>query len=146
MARRIHEGFQFMRASERRYRRIFENTQDFYFEMSPARGGDGSQSSRSVAAADFPRADHRGITLRIFCDRAEFARFLAEVVQNGRVTNRELGMRDATGTRVEVLVNATLRRDGEQLSESIIGSIRDISDAAARKRRAAKRRSAFGWL
>ena len=29
---------------------------------------------------------------------------------------------------MEVLVNATLRRDGEQATESIIGSIRDISD------------------
>jgi two-component system cell cycle sensor histidine kinase/response regulator CckA len=128
LSERIHEGLQQSRASERRYRRIFENIQDVYFEMRP----DGVLLELSPAAAELLGNSVDLLlsrTLAAFCeDRSEFNDFAATVRERGRVANRELAIRNARGRLIHVLVNASLQNRGEDGDERIIGSIRDISE------------------
>src|SRR5436190_3475331 len=89
LSSRIHEGFHSLRASERRYRRIFENIQDVYYEMRP----DGVLLELSPSGALFgaPRETMIGRSLAGVCaDPSEFNELIADVLRRRLVFNREL--------------------------------------------------------
>jgi len=126
LSARIQEGFLAIRASERRYRGMFENIRDVYFEMRP----DGLLLEISPAAAELfesPLAEIVGRSLAQFCANSlEFDALVEAVLQNGRVSDRELPLRPSCGTPAFGVVNAAVQT-GEAGEVTIIGSIHDIT-------------------
>jgi two-component system cell cycle sensor histidine kinase/response regulator CckA len=124
---RIREGLQQVRASENRYRQIFENIQDAYFEM----GGDGTLRELSPAGSGLfgvPRERMIGRPLApFFADQGDFDALLTAVREHGHVSNVELAIRDSGGALVHVLVNASMQTGPETGGEKVVGSIRDIT-------------------
>ena len=125
-AQRIKKDFRQVRESESRYRRIFESVQDVYYEMRT----DGTLLELSPACAALfgvPREEMIGSPLAPFCvNRSEFDALLAALRTYGRVSNRELVIRDSGAELRYVLVNASLRSESGE--ERVIGSVREITD------------------
>jgi two-component system cell cycle sensor histidine kinase/response regulator CckA len=125
---RIQEGFRLVHDGESRYRRIFENVQDVYYEMNT--GGvllELSPASSTLFGA--PREAMVGSPLAEFCaDRSEFDALLAAIRTEGRVSNCELVVRDCHGELRTALVNASVQNGPKAGEERVIGSIRDITD------------------
>lgn len=128
LAVRIEDGFRLVLDSESRYRRIFENVQDVYYEMNV----DGILFELNPAGAALFGIPHEGMVgrpLTPFCEnRAEFDALCADVRAHGRVLNRELVIRDSGGVPHHVLVNASLQTGPRTGVQRVIGSIRDITD------------------
>jgi PAS domain S-box-containing protein len=124
---RIQEGYRLVRASERRYRGIFENIQDVYYEMQ-ADGTLGELSPAGAALFGVPREGMIGRPLAPFCvNPPEFDALLAGIRARLRVSNRQLVIRNSRGDLRQVLVNASLATS-ETGEEKMIGSIRDITE------------------
>ena len=125
---RIEDGFRQTRVSESRYRRIFENVQDVYFEM----GANGVLSAVSPASASLfgvPREEMIGRSLATYCtDTSPFEELLATTRTHARVSNRELVIGGSDIAPRHVLVDAALQPGLEIGKESVIGSIRDITE------------------
>ena len=124
----IREGYRLAGASERRYRRIFENIQDVYFEMRT----DGILTELSPAGATLfsirREAEMIGKSAAPFCvNKAEHEELLASLLANGRVTGHRLTIRDSVEKIKTVSINALLQNGWEPGDERIIGSIRDVS-------------------
>jgi PAS domain S-box-containing protein len=125
---RIAEGFRLFRNSENRYQGIFENVQDVYYEMHP----DGILLELSPACAavfGVPREGMIGRPLAPFCVcRSELDALLAALRAQGRVSNRELVIRDSGSGLRHVLVSASLQAGPKTREERVIGSIHDITE------------------
>ena len=142
LAGQIEEALTLVRDSESRYRLIFENVQDVYYEMRT----DGTLLELSPASAalfGIPREAMIGRALAPFCvNRSEFDALIAAVCTSGQVSNRELVLLDFRTAPRHVLVNASLRT-GFQLGEKrVIGSIHEITGTklAEQPRRESERR------
>jgi PAS domain S-box-containing protein len=124
---RIHEGFQLLRVSERRYRRIFENIQDVYYEMR----ADGVLLELSPAGAVLFGASCEqmiGRSLAEFCpDPSGFEALVAAVLRQGRISNHEFVVQAGGRAPSYVLITASLQ-GGDSAGETIIGSIRDVTE------------------
>jgi PAS domain S-box-containing protein len=128
ISKHIREGYRLAGASERRYRRIFENIQDAYFEMRT----DGILTELSPAGATLfgvrREAEMIGKSAAPFCvNQAEHEEMLANLLSNGRVTGHTLTIRDSVESVKTVSINALLQKGWDPGDERIIGSIRDIS-------------------
>ena len=123
----IRQGVWMSAANERRYRRIFENIQDVYYEI----GSDGTFVELSPAASELFGEPHQKIvggSLKAYCVRpAEFDAFVESILRDGRVSNYELVIRGKGGELVHALLNGTLYGDREAGQQRLIGSIRDIT-------------------
>jgi PAS domain S-box-containing protein len=128
LAVRIEDGFRLVRDSESRYRRIFENVQDVYYEMNI----DGillELNPASAALFGIPREAMIGRPLTPFCEkRSEYDALLEAVRARGRVSNHEFVIRDSGAAIRHVLVNASLKTGPRTGEERVIGSIRDITE------------------
>jgi two-component system cell cycle sensor histidine kinase/response regulator CckA len=127
LSSRIEAGFRELRASERSYRRMFDNIHDVYYEMR----ADGALVELSPSGAVLfgaPRESMIGRSLAHVCaDPSAFDALVADVLRLGAVVNRELQIRQPAGAPVFVLITASLHASdtGEQ---SIIGSIREVTE------------------
>ena len=125
---RIQEGYQEIRASESRYRGIFENIQDVYYEMR-ADGTVGELSPAGATLFGAPREEMIGRPLApFFLNPKEFDALLASIRTHGRVTNREVVICNSRGELAHVLVTASLLAGSGTSEEKVIGSIRDITE------------------
>jgi two-component system, cell cycle sensor histidine kinase and response regulator CckA len=128
LAARIQEGFRLVRDGESRYRRIFENVQDVYYEMNT----DGVLLELSPASSTLfgvAREAMVGSPLAEFCaDRSASDALLEALRTYGRVSNCELVVRDSHGELRTALVNASLQNGFKAGEERVIGSIRDITE------------------
>jgi PAS domain S-box-containing protein len=123
----IRQGVWMSAANERRYRRIFENIQDVYYEI----GSDGTFFELSPAASELFGESHETIvrrSLKSYCVKpAEFDAFAESILRDGRVSNHELVIRGGRGELVHALLNGTLYGDRQAGPQRLIGSIRDIT-------------------
>jgi PAS domain S-box-containing protein len=128
LCERILQGFRQLRESERRYRHIFENIQDVYYEMSP----DGILLELSPAAIELFGIETEQLlrrSLASFCEeRSEFRELQAALAESGRVSNWELAIRNCRGALVHVLVNARLQTGIDPGQRTVVGSLRDITE------------------
>lgn len=120
---------QALRLSEEKYRRIFENVQDVYYETTI----DGeiievSPSVEILSGGTYNSVDLIGRSMyEFFTDDVERNRIMTELLKNGFVTDFEVTIKNKT-SYVPCSVSARLLVDKDGKPEKIIGSMRDITD------------------
>ena len=116
-----------LRESEHRYRNIFENVQDVYYETNLQNQLlEISPSIENISR--FRRRELLGKPLTSLSPRAEDCRLiLNDILQNGTAYNRELQIYGKNGSDHFVSINASIlyNEQGEPLK--IVGSMRDIT-------------------
>jgi two-component system, cell cycle sensor histidine kinase and response regulator CckA len=120
-----------LREREVKYRKIFENLQDIFYQV------DISGKIIDVSPSVFR---HSGYTreeligkpvVELYANPDDRVEFLREVSANGEVSDYEISLRDKSGKVVETSINARLVKDAVGKPIMIEGTFRDIS---ARKR------------
>jgi PAS domain S-box-containing protein len=121
---------QALRLSEEKYRRIFENVQDVYYEATIE--GEILEVSPSVeilSRGAFNSVDLIGQSMSdFFADEVESDHILGELEDKGFVTDLEVTLRNKDGNRIPCSVAARLLIGKDGQPDKIIGSIRDITD------------------
>ncbi len=114
--------------SEERYRRIFENLQDVYYET----GMDGSilEISPSIEKLSlYKRKELIGKSLYDFyTDPKERDEFVKLILDKGKVNDYEIHLKDKDGSQRPCSITTLLMRDSQGAPVKLIGSIRDISE------------------
>lgn len=120
-----------LRQSEERYRWIFENIQDIYYEV----GLDGTilEISPSIERySSFRREELLGRSIEEFyADQTQRNFFLQAIMENGSVHDFEIRLRDSAGSLFTCSITAAILPGSGTLAPRIVGSMREIS---ARKR------------
>lgn len=124
----IGQALDTARAQERRFRKIFNNIQDVYFEAKP----DGRILEVSPSGSRFsgiPREKLIKSYLQDFAVHPEqVEHFLQQLLTNGRVREFETILRDSRNHHHFINIRAALQPDEELGDVIIVGSARDISD------------------
>jgi len=117
-----------LQTSEKKYRRIFENIQDIYFECTI----EGEILEISPSVEEFIQRDPRqiiGINLKQFYKNPDdHQRFLSKIFADGSVRDWEVTLVNEDGKIDYGSVSARLKRDAAGDGEKIIGSLRIITD------------------
>ena len=119
-----------LRKSEEKYRRIFENVQDVYYETSI----DGKIIEVSPSIEFLSRQEYQVENLigrpmdDFYSDPKERQLITEELKEKGHVTDFEVTFRNNDGLKYPCSVSAKLLFDEHGIPEKIIGSIRDITD------------------
>ena len=116
-----------LRRSEARYRRIFENFQDIYYEV----GLDGVilEISPSIEKySPFRREELIGKSINEFyADQTQRDSFLQAILESGSVYDFEIQLRDSGGSLFTCSITAAILPGSKTLPPRIVGSMRDIS-------------------
>ncbi len=119
-----------LRKSEEKYRNIFENVQDVYYEASL----DGllleiSPSIEPISRGQYRQADLIGRQILDFYDDAEERdRLIIELLETSSVSDFEISLRNRDGSLVPCSISAKLLWDARGNPVKIIGTMRDITD------------------
>jgi PAS domain S-box-containing protein len=119
-----------MQESEKKYRRIFENVQDVYYEALI----DGtileiSPSIETISKNKYNRNELIGKSLNDFCfNIGEDQTFLSAIQERGSVTDFEITIKNQDGSQIPCALSAKLQFNAQGNPEKIIGSISDITD------------------
>jgi PAS domain S-box-containing protein len=128
LALRLEHHLTRARENEARYRAIFENIQDVYYEVRP----DGTVVEMSSACREVFGVDRRqmlGRSLRPYYAGADaHDGFVTTLRERRRVTNYELSFQDASGRGRHALVSASLLGQPGDPGEKVVASIRDVTD------------------
>lgn len=113
-----------LRMSEARYRRIFDNIRDVYFEL----GADGTLHAISPSALDVVGRTWEEVLSKglasIFEDPAQFGALIRTVREVGSVDDHEVMLSHSDGSTIFGSVSAKLIANG---ATRIVGSLRDIT-------------------
>jgi len=117
------------RVSEARYRRMFENVQDVYYEAtSEGLILEVSPSIELISKGQYRREDLIGrLMVDFYAIPEERVRFSEAIRHSGSVTDFELSLKNKDGTTIPCAISSKLLFDKQGLPELIIGSMRDIS-------------------
>ena len=120
-----------LKESEERYRRIFDNIQDVYYEV--ALDGTVLEISPSIESVSSYQMDELiGAPIaRVLAVPGSGDALLKEILEKGKVVNAEVMLTDKDGAPFPCEVNMTLETDEQGSPTKLIGSLRDIT---ARKR------------
>jgi PAS domain S-box-containing protein len=116
-----------LRESERRYRSIFENIQDIYFEA--LLDGTIIEISPSVEInSRYRREDLIGKSLNgVYAHNEQRDEFLKAIEENGVVNDHEILLTDKDGTHMPCSITAKLQYDDSNNLWKMCGTIRNIS-------------------
>ena len=117
-------------ASEQKYRSIFENIQDTYYEATP----EGvileiSPSVEILSGGQYHRSELIGqslIPLYAVTEQRNF--FFKAILETGKVSDFEMMLRNRDGSVIPVAITSQIQFDKDQKPEKITGIIRDISE------------------
>jgi two-component system, cell cycle sensor histidine kinase and response regulator CckA len=114
--------------SEKKYRHIFDNIQDVYFELD--RSGHVIEISPAIVQLLSLTRDEllNQPFNQFFINKVNFDHFLAQIIQEKKLSNYEVDVKSKAGKRLIVSINALLIEGNPDEPEKIIGSIRDITD------------------
>ncbi len=116
-----------LRISEEKYRNIFENMQDVYYETSL----DGlileiSPSIEAISSGQYRQTDLIGQQmLDFYDDTQERERLITKLLETGSFSDFEILLRNRDGSLVPCSISAKLWRDDQGNPVKIIGSMRD---------------------
>ncbi|MCX6144119.1 MAG: PAS domain S-box protein, partial [Ignavibacteriales bacterium] len=120
-----------LRERELKYRKIFENLQDIFYQVDIA-GKIIDVSPSVLRYSGYTREELIGKSVvDLYANPADRGTFLEAVSINGEVSDYEIQLKDKWGKVVETSINARLLKDASGKPTSIEGTFRDIS---ARKR------------
>ncbi len=124
----LKEAEERLRGSEAKYRRIFENIQDIYYEV----GLDGAilEISPSIERYfSFKREDLIGRSVyEFYADKNRRPDFLREITEKGYVRDFEIELRDRQGALFTCSIAAAILPGEGEHPPRIAGSMRDISE------------------
>ncbi|MEJ2041161.1 MAG: cache domain-containing protein, partial [Desulfosarcinaceae bacterium] len=115
--------------SEDKYRRIFENIQDIYYESTL--NGEILEVSPSVESVSGYRRDEligRNMT-DLHIDPKGRDKFLRAIQAEGKVSNYEAAIRNKSGQTEYCSVSASLKYDKQGNPQKVVGSVRVITDS-----------------
>ena len=114
--------------SEAKYRQIFENIQDVYYETSL--DGKILEISPSIQnISQYTRKDVMGKSLfDIYADPEQRKEFVKIILEKNKVNDFELTLKDKDGSQHPCSVVAVLIKDDQGNPIKIVGSLRDIFD------------------
>jgi PAS domain S-box-containing protein len=117
-----------LKESEQRYRRIFENLQDVYYETSLS--GTILEVSPSIERFSlYKRKELIGKSLyEIYADGKERDTFVEIIMKKGAVNDYEIDLKDKDGSLRPCSVSTILTRNADGSPEKLVGSLRDISE------------------
>ncbi|MGB2870129.1 MAG: PAS domain S-box protein, partial [Bacteroidota bacterium] len=119
-----------LRKSEEKYRGIFENVQDVYYESSV----DGtilevSPSIEILTKGQYRRDDLMGKSMYDFySDPGDRQALLLALQERGSLSDFEILLKNRDGSQVPCSISAKIRMDEQGRPHKIIGSLRDITD------------------
>ena len=117
-----------LRESEEKYRRIFENIQDVYYDASL----DGTilEISPSIEnVSQYKRKELIGKSLYgIYTDPKERDEFLKLILDKGKVSDFEISLTDKDGSKHPCSITTLLVKDEKGNPIKLVGSMRDISE------------------
>ena len=118
-------------ASEERYRSIFDNILDVYYETSLT--GEILEVSPSIEGlGNFSRSELLGRSmLEFYTDQSARGKLIEALVQYGGVHDYEVDLRDKKGEKVPCAISCKLERNENGEPVKIIGSMRDIRQRKA---------------
>ena len=116
-----------LKKSEEKFRNIFENFKDVYFETTL----DGTIKNTSPSGADFsgypiPELIGKGVDILYF-DPRDCENLMMALKTRGRVRDYEVLFQKRTGEPYDVSINADLSLDEEGIPDGLTGTIRDIT-------------------
>ena len=117
-----------LKESEKRYRRIFENIQDVYYEMDL--DGILLEISPSIERISRYRRDElvgSPIT-RVLANPKARHNLTKEILEKGEVVNVEVELADKDGSRHTCEINMSLEKSEHGDPEKLIGSMRNITE------------------
>lgn len=116
-----------LKESEERYRRIFENLQDVYYEA----GVDGTILEVSPSIEKLSKYKREALIGKsiydIYVDTKERDIFLKILLEQGKANDYEIRLKDKDGSEHICSVNTFLLKDPRGVPQKLIGSMRDIS-------------------
>jgi PAS domain S-box-containing protein len=117
-----------IRQTQEKYRGIFENIQDVYYETSL----DGTilEMSPSISKlSSYERKDLLGKNvLQFYCSPADRDEMIRTIVSDKKVSDYEIRLKDVDGSPVYASLNSVLVADERNGSQKIIGSLRNITE------------------
>ena len=122
------QGEEALRASEDKYRSIFENIQDVYYEVTL--DGKILEISPSIEEVSiYKREEIIGHSLYdTYVDPKKREELVKELLKNGKVTNYEILLKDKDDSQGYCSITAKLVRDKHGNPIKIIGSMHNISE------------------
>ncbi|MFZ4398978.1 MAG: PAS domain S-box protein [Bacteroidales bacterium] len=126
----IHEAEKSLKVNEEKYRNIFENILDVYYEATI----DGtlleiSPSIEFISKGQYSRNELIGKSIiSFYSDPEDRNRFFTDIQKQGKVTDYELSFYNKDGSIVPITITSGLLFDAEGNPVKIIGSMRDISE------------------
>jgi diguanylate cyclase (GGDEF)-like protein/PAS domain S-box-containing protein len=118
---------QSLRESEAKYRAIFENIHDLFYQTELA--GTIVELSPSVGRFGYTREQLIGTSvLSLYPDADERQAFVKAVTERGGVNDYELRLRRGDGTIAAASVSAVARRNADGAIVGFEGTIRDVSE------------------
>jgi PAS domain S-box-containing protein len=117
-----------LRASEVKYKAIFENVQDVYYQ-SDANGNFAELSPSILRYSGYTREELIGKPIAgYYYEPADRLKFTGKIRESGEVIDYEVRMKTKSGMMVIASVNAHLLYDATGNFTGIEGSLRDITD------------------
>jgi len=119
---------QALRTSEEKYRHIFNNIQDVYYETTL--DGQIVELSPSIEKSSrYTRQELVGIWMDdLYQEIAERTAFVDAIRADGKVTDYEIRLRDKDGTLLYCAITAALKYNAQGQPVGIVGSLRNIND------------------
>ena len=119
-----------LQESEKKYRRIFENIQDVYYETSIDGTVNAVSPSISILSrGQYSQSDLVGKSMYDFYSNPlERQAIVAALKENGAVPDFVIELMNRDGSSVPCSISAKLSLDAQGRPEKIIGSMRDISE------------------
>lgn len=123
----IREKERALQEGEDKYRRIFENIQDVYYEV--AMDGTFVEISPSVEKLfGYNREDLLGTSITsLYADPEKRRVFLRDILETGRVFDYEIVFKNRQGSLLHIALNTRLIHGRDGTPHRIVGSMRDIT-------------------